>query len=75
MWAEDKVRLEIGMPGAQWEKKERAWGGRMRTGEKSGRKKRENTATQTIFQAPSKKDITSRPGYKREKKKEKTQHM
>lgn len=26
MWAEDKVRLEIGMPGAQWGKKERARG-------------------------------------------------
>ena len=26
MWAEDKVRLEIGMPGAQWRKKERARG-------------------------------------------------
>lgn len=24
MWAEDKVRLVIGMPGAQWGKKERA---------------------------------------------------
>lgn len=26
MWAEDKVRLEIGRPGAQWGKKERARG-------------------------------------------------
>ena len=24
MWAEDKVRLEIGMPGARWEKREGA---------------------------------------------------
>lgn len=40
MWAEDKVRLETGMPGARWEKKERAGDGRMRTGEKSRKKRR-----------------------------------
>lgn len=43
MWAEDKVRLEIGMPGAQRGEEARARDGRMRTGEKSGRKERRNT--------------------------------
>lgn len=68
MWAEDKVRLEIGMPGAQWKKKEWAWDGRMRTGEKSWRKKRKKTAIQTFFQASRKEDITSHPGKKKNKK-------
>lgn len=49
MWAEDKVRLEIGMPRAQWGEKEQARDGRMRTGEKSGRKEGRNTPIQTLF--------------------------
>lgn len=62
MWAEDKVRLEIGMPEAQWEKKEWAWDGRMTTREKSKGNKRKNTAIQTIFRALRKDDITCSPG-------------
>ena len=34
MWAEDKVRWEIGMPAAQWGEKKRAGDRRMRTGKK-----------------------------------------
>lgn len=58
MWAEDKFRLEIGMPWAQWKKTERAWDGRMTT-RKEYEEEEENTAIQTSFQALRKENMTT----------------
>lgn len=55
MWAEDKVRLEIGMPGAQRGEKKRAGDRRMRTGENSLRIGEEYSNTD-VFQARKRRD-------------------